>query len=777
MGMKMKGKSHYMLLLQLLVMLATTTNCWGQRSPFSLQAAVDELHRQEYPLNAPPVQQSHFMAGAFGSSPDQDYWEEDAAYTYNSKKPRNRLNKQLAKYLEREAYDADHGGLSLGPFGGYEFDEDSNKLIIPKYQDDRKRSSVFRERSNIYDDMPASLFRERETQDMPDHSELTDQFLREIEKAQEHERQDRYKDALRNLWEKYQQQENQIEGDIYEEQKKRMRMPPYYMLMQRKRSYPVLPWLPYNADRKKRFPVSKRSTTHMNNDSPALSNLEKTDENVEKELSELFGSATDEKKKRSIDSSHSKGSTTHAPESETATTTDMRLEVGNSPKNNNTEENVKRSAVNTQHEPDHHQHAGHSLKEHKHGKRSNHGTSHESHEDEGEEEEEDSDEEHDSDEEEEEHEHEHDHEEHEDDEEEAKRKKKRNATTSKKKRNVETLRRTMDDFNIMRSKKSIDWSKYFGLDRKKKAMPVVNDNKDDEMKKRNTDEDTSVEDINKKKKRKLDPAKLDNMNKKLQAIEDFIINETIKYTGAHEGIDNPEEIQRLKDRVLSRLATAYSLEKMRRALEKLRQSVDNENHLMRNIIDPDADNSLENNSLEAVKKDKSPAKAQSLKSEDTEEDAMKKKMKKSNGFMRYPDVANEFGEFEDTLQSPNRYETLNDAYLGNKNYILGTNQCPIIESMAERCRGVDLLSGDVNQELLPLCGVHQLCYLCGTSQIACDYQYLSEADAVCGNNNNECQAAARSVLMILRGTPGPQLGPRECIKNSCLYSAMREIGL
>ncbi|XP_046809658.1 trichohyalin isoform X2 [Lucilia cuprina] len=703
MSMKMKGKSHYMLLLQLLVMLATTTNCWGQRSPFSLQAAVDELHRQEYPLNAPPVQQSHFMAGAFGSSPDQDYWEED--------------------------------------------------------------------------DMPASLFRERETQDMPDHSELTDQFLREIEKAQEHERQDRYKDALRNLWEKYQQQENQIEGDIYEEQKKRMRMPPYYMLMQRKRSYPVLPWLPYNADRKKRFPVSKRSTTHMNNDSPALSNLEKTDENVEKELSELFGSATDEKKKRSIDSSHSKASTTHAPESETATTTDMRLEVGNSPKNNNTEENVKRSAVNTQHEADHHQHAGHSLKEHKHGKRSNHGTSHESHEDEGEEEEEDSDEEHDSDEEEEEHEHEHDHEEHEDDEEEAKRKKKRNATTSKKKRNVETLRRTIDDFNIMRSKKSIDWSKYFGLDRKKKAMPVVNDNKDDEMKKRNTDEDTSVEDINKKKKRKLDPAKLDNMNKKLQAIEDFIINETIKYTGAHEGIDNPEEIQRLKDRVLSRLATAYSLEKMRRALEKLRQSVDNENHLMRNIIDPDADNSLENNSLEAVKKDKSPAKAQSLKSEDTEEDAMKKKMKKSNGFMRYPDVANEFGEFEDTLQSPNRYETLNDAYLGNKNYILGTNQCPIIESMAERCRGVDLLSGDVNQELLPLCGVHQLCYLCGTSQIACDYQYLSEADAVCGNNNNECQAAARSVLMILRGTPGPQLGPRECIKNSCLYSAMREIGL
>lgn len=75
----------------------------------------------------------------------------DAAYTLNTKKHRNRLNKQLAKYLERESYDADHGGLTLGPFGGYEFDEDSNRLSLPQYSDERKRSSsIFRERSNIY---------------------------------------------------------------------------------------------------------------------------------------------------------------------------------------------------------------------------------------------------------------------------------------------------------------------------------------------------------------------------------------------------------------------------------------------------------------------------------------------------------------------------------------------------------------------------------------------------------------------------------------------------
>lgn len=98
----------------------------------------------------------------------------------------------------------------------------------------------------------------------------------------------------------------------------------------------------------------------------------------------------------------------------------------------------------------------------------------------------------------------------------------------------------------------------------------------------------------KKKKRDIDPEKLESMDKKLQSIEDFIIDETIKYTGAHEGIKNQDEIRKLKEHVLSRLATAYSLEKMRRALDKLRQSVDAENHLLRNVIEPESEeNSLD----------------------------------------------------------------------------------------------------------------------------------------------------------------------------------------
>ncbi|XP_017867293.1 PREDICTED: histone-lysine N-methyltransferase, H3 lysine-79 specific [Drosophila arizonae] len=689
-------------LLLLGIVLATP-----QRAAYSLQAAVDELHRREaakFPLNAPPP------------SGQLDDWDEDSA------------------------------------------------------------PSVFRERENLNGDAT--------------HSELTEQFLREIEEASEHERQERYKLALRQLWEKYQQQENEIhnnnnnnnngEADELDdapqqqsqlfEQKKRMRMPPYYLLMQKKRSYPVLPWLPYNADKKKRFPVAKRAA----GESP----LAKTDERVAQELSELFGKPLndqqpEEKKKRSTEEQLKAASTTHQPETAAATATalgDMRLEINFQRVNVSTAAAPKETPTQAPSKPTgtgesiSHGHAGY------HHKRSEHHSDEEygEHEGEGEGEgEESSDEE--------------DHDEFDDDEDadaegegegdagERRRKKKRAASHAHGSPSVGHL--------MLRAKKSIDWSQYFGLDRKKKSEQLA----DVESKKRSGESNSSGGGSNsnneeldeleqkKKKKRDIDPEKLESMDKKLQSIEDFIIDETIKYTGAHEGIKNQEEIRKLKEHVLSRLATAYSLEKMRRALDKLRQSVDAENHLLRNVIEPDS----EENSLDSqwpMKKRYSVKKEQA---EQQAEDAQQLKKKRS-GYMRYPDPPNTMDE-PLGVQSTG-YETLNDAYLGNKNYVIGSNQCPIIESMAERCRSVDLISGDLNQELMPLCGVHQICYLCGASQVACDYQYLAEADTICGSSN-ECQASARSVLMILRGTPGRQLGPRECLKNPCLYRAMREIGL
>ncbi|XP_034478135.1 uncharacterized protein LOC117784494 [Drosophila innubila] len=769
--------------------LLASVHATPQHAAFSLQAAVDELHRREaakYPLNAPPPS-THF-----GADPLDDWDEESDLFgtgnKFNKNRNRHRINKAIAKYLERDNDKSYDLGL-VSPFSGYQYGDERDQQTSPNFNSNsnlyvdekRKRSSSpFRERDEQFETPVAtpvggsSVFRERESLgnngdhpggDAASHSELTEQFLREIEEASEHERQDRYKAALRQLWEKYQQQENELltNGDEQEEQeqqlfeqKKRMRVPPYYLLMQKKRSYPVLPWLPYNADKKKRFPVAKRAV--------AESPLVKTDERVAQELSELFGKPVneqhpEEKKKRSTEEQLKSASTTHQPETAATATAlgDMRLEINfqrvnvtnAAPKEAPTSAPAK--AAGTGEMVMHGGHAGHHRKRSEHHSDEEYGE-HDEHDGEGEGEESSDEDDHD--------------EFDEDDETEGegegdaadRRRKKKRAATAK------HMHGPSVGHLMLRAKKSIDWSQYFGLDRKKKSEQLSNSSskKDNNN---NNNEDVEEE----KKKRDIDPEKLESMDKKLQSIEDFIIDETIKYTGAHEGINSQDEIRKLKEHVLSRLATAYSLEKMRRALDKLRQSVDVENHLLRNVIEPES----EENSLDERWSSKKRYSVKKEQAEEQTEDSQQSKKKRS-GYMRYPEPPNNMDE---TLSlSGSIYEPLNDAYLGNKNYIIGSNQCPIIESMAERCRSVDLISGDLNQELLPLCGVHQICYLCGTSQVACDYQYLAEADSVCGSSN-DCQAAARSVLMILRGTPGRQLGPRECLKNPCLYRAMREIGL
>ncbi|KAL1123381.1 hypothetical protein AAG570_002463, partial [Ranatra chinensis] len=65
----------------------------------------------------------------------------------------------------------------------------------------------------------------------------------------------------------------------------------------------------------------------------------------------------------------------------------------------------------------------------------------------------------------------------------------------------------------------------------------------------------------------------DDMDSKLRAMEDLIVDQAIKYTGAHEGTTDSKEVQEVKDRVMAQLAAAYSLEKMRRALGEFKSSI------------------------------------------------------------------------------------------------------------------------------------------------------------------------------------------------------------
>ncbi|XP_033253313.1 uncharacterized protein LOC117192689 isoform X2 [Drosophila miranda] len=391
---------------------------------YSLQAAVDELHRREeskFPLNAPPP---------------LDDWEEDAP-----------------------------------------------------------APSVFREREN---QSPLS--------GEPAHNELADQLLREIEEAGEQDRSKRYKDAVRQWWHHFDQrqqlgkdvqpqqhqQEQDTDPELFE-QKKRMRVPPYYLLMQKKRSYPVLPWLPYNAnaDKKKRFPVAKRAIGSNKEQMP----LAKTDERVAQELSELFGKPvdshlkplqeqSDEKKKRSADEPNTT-TAAHVPEMPPATTTalgDMRLEINFQRVNVTNEKPAAPAGEMIQHGG----HAGHHgnhipgmSPEYRHRKRSDHAHRRDSdehdhdvdeHDDEGEES---SDED--------------DHDEFDEDESDAepdteaeayerRRKKKRAAVSGA--GHSKHLRAPTVGHLMLRAKKSIDWSQYFGLDldrKKKSAQETANE--------------------------------------------------------------------------------------------------------------------------------------------------------------------------------------------------------------------------------------------------------------------------------------------------------------
>lgn len=179
--------------------------------------------------------------------------------------------------------------------------------------------------------------------------------------------------------------------------------------------------------------------------------------------------------------------------------------------------------------------------------------------------------------------------------------KKKRAVLKKKRSNLEVVKEDQlipGDITDFKKKKSIEWSKYFGIDRRKKSVGwprkihyATQSKRDQNIEYplhnfRNHDDNTNEQYNNYNNNKEFNEDNLQHMNDKLKTIENMIIDETLKYTGAHEGITNPEEIRQLKDHVVSRLATAYSLEKMRRALEKLKQSVDQERHLQNNEIEP-----------------------------------------------------------------------------------------------------------------------------------------------------------------------------------------------
>lgn len=50
---------------------------------------------------------------------------------------------------------------------------------------------------------------------------------------------------------------------------------------------------------------------------------------------------------------------------------------------------------------------------------------------------------------------------------------------------------------------------------------------------------------------------------KLMWLEDALIDDALKYTGANQGTNDPEEINNVKNQVLANLNQAYNIEKLR----------------------------------------------------------------------------------------------------------------------------------------------------------------------------------------------------------------------
>ncbi|KPJ07341.1 hypothetical protein RR48_04135 [Papilio machaon] len=234
-------------------------------------------------------------------------------------------------------------------------------------------------------------------------------------------------------------------------------------------------------------------------------------------------------------------------------------------------------------------------------------------------------------------------------------------------------------------------------------------------------------------------SKLDNIDRKLRNMEGLIVDEALHYSNVGEKLDSKEE-QEMKEKLLSRLAAAYSLEKMRKALKEFKQSLQTQKAINMKLS---TGNDETKSKRVAVKKEKA--------------------MSTTNDVANYLKDDDKIDDFQDE-QGAGHYvngkieEQLSEGYMGGSgrhrtpimSNVDSTGPCPVLSKIIQRCRGVDLLAGDRGQLFLTHCSLHQICYLCGeAAPTTCDLVFLSEADTTCEGDMN-CQRAARSTLMALR---------------------------
>ncbi|CAG9828219.1 unnamed protein product [Diabrotica balteata] len=294
-------------------------------------------------------------------------------------------------------------------------------------------------------------------------------------------------------------------------------------------------------------------------------------------------------------------------------------------------------------------------------------------------------------------------------------------------------------------KKSVDWSEYFGLDRRKKSSEP--DDLDKEWlieryhksikmsnKKRNAELPLSSfrnHDEHRKKATSTDEKslseeqKINDMDSKLQVMEDKIVDDALKYTGSREGESDPKEVQEIKDKVISKLAAAYSLEKMRTALGEYRVAVAKERERLRNRRPTTEDDDMFLEEKRSV-----PRKQVS--------DKEIEKMTKGDNDIKC-------AEGDDDCHEQN-YKTPVDIIESH----YGTELCPAI---VRSCN--DYAVGMYGELFKPACHLYQMCLLCSNYNRSppirtCQALFVAKAFELCkGIGDYQCQNATQYSLRYL----------------------------
>lgn len=277
------------------------------------------------------------------------------------------------------------------------------------------------------------------------------------------------------------------------------------------------------------------------------------------------------------------------------------------------------------------------------------------------------------------------------------------------------------------TKKSINWSDYFGLDRRKKSGDDIDNewlleryHKTAAIASKRTEYPLqNFHDHDNQMSKKPNQSKLKEMDEKLKTLEESIVDDALKFTGSHEGTVDSKEIQEVKDRIITRLAAAYSLEKMRRAIGQYKESM--EKSVQDDNINEDKRVSVARK--QAVDKDRSL---------DVKEDNNIKCAEGTDG---------------EDCEGQN-YKPPSEL-LEESNWERGSG-CPRIETV---CNDVVAVLGHYGKTFEIACNMYQMCLFCGENgwfvgTRQCNVLFLAKADELC-DEDVECRWVARQSVKYL----------------------------